>query len=153
MTSYALSLTVVVVDPRRLDLVFLAGKPAGGTETLSGWTLKIMSLAVVTEEIVSGASLSGDAHARRPLHKIHGVLFFCFSFSTSVVGTSGFAPSATSGPLILPVLGKIWAIVFTYFANFESSRRCSRLHLVDFGKEVLRFPYYLCQHRCVQRGS
>ena len=35
MTSYALSLTVVVVDPRRLDLVFLAGKPAGSTETLS----------------------------------------------------------------------------------------------------------------------
>ena len=53
-----------------------------------------------------GHLLSGDAHARRPLHKIHGVFFF-FSFSTSVVGTSGFAPSATSGPLILPFLGKI----------------------------------------------
>ena len=35
MTSYTLSLTVVVVDPRRLDLVFLAGKPAGSTEMLS----------------------------------------------------------------------------------------------------------------------
>ena len=35
------------------------------------------------------------------------VFCFFFSFSTSVVGTSGFAPSATSGPLILPVLGKI----------------------------------------------
>ena len=58
MTSYALSLTAVVVDPRRLDLVFLAGKPAGSTETLSRCTLKIMSLAVVTEEIVSGASFN-----------------------------------------------------------------------------------------------
>ena len=57
MTSYALSLTVVVVDPRRLDLVFLAGKPAGSTETLSR-TLKIMSLAVATEEIVFGASFN-----------------------------------------------------------------------------------------------
>ena len=57
MTSYALSLTVVVVDPRRLDLVFLAGKPAGST-TLSHRTLKIMSLAVVTEEMVPGASFN-----------------------------------------------------------------------------------------------
>ena len=32
MTSYALSLMVVVVDPRRLDLVFLAGKPAGSLD-------------------------------------------------------------------------------------------------------------------------
>ena len=31
MTSYALSLTVIVVDPRRLDLVFLAGRPAGAS--------------------------------------------------------------------------------------------------------------------------
>ena len=31
-------------------------------------------------------------------------------------------------------------IVFTYFAKFKSSRPFSRLHLVDFGKEVLRFP-------------
>ena len=71
------------------------------------------------------ASLSGDAHARRPLHKIHGVLFlsgdaharrplhkmdgvlFFFSFSRSVVGTSGLAPSPTYGPLILSVFGKI----------------------------------------------
>ena len=30
--------------------------------------------------------------------------FFFFSFSRSVVGTSGLAPSPTSGPLILPVL-------------------------------------------------
>ena len=31
-------------------------------------------------------------------------------------------------------------IVFTYFAKFKSSRPFSRLHLVDFRKEVLRFP-------------
>ena len=43
---------------------------------------------------------------RRRLKIFENFLFF-FSFSTSVVGTSGFAPSATSGPLILPVLGKI----------------------------------------------
>ena len=40
---------------------------------------------------------------RRRLKIFENSLFF--SFSTSVVGTSGFAPSATSGPLILPVLG------------------------------------------------
>ena len=51
-----------------------------------------------------------------------------FSFCRSVVGTSGLAPSPTSGPLILPVFGKIWEIVFTYFANFETSRRFSRLN-------------------------
>ena len=34
------------------------------------------------------------------------LVFFRF-LPTSVVGTSGFEPSATSGPLILPVLGKI----------------------------------------------
>ena len=33
--------------------------------------------------------------------------FVFFSFSRSVVGTSGLAPRPTSGPLILPVLGKI----------------------------------------------
>ena len=49
--------------------------------------------------------LSGDAHARRPLHKMDGVFFF--SFCRSVVATSGLAPSATSGPLILQVLRKI----------------------------------------------
>ena len=81
--------------------------------------------------------LSGDAHARRPLHKMDSVFFF--SFCRSLVGTSGLAPSPTSGPLILPVFGKIWEIAFTYFANFECSRRFSRLHLVDLGKEVLRF--------------
>ena len=32
---------------------------------------------------------------------------FLFSFCRSVVGTSGLAPSATSGPLILQVLWKI----------------------------------------------
>ena len=31
-------------------------------------------------------------------------------------------------------------IVFTYFAKFKSSRPFSRLHLVDFWKEFLRFP-------------
>ena len=50
--------------------------------------------------------LSGDEHARRPLHKMDGVFFF-FSFCRSVVGTSGLALSATSGPLILQVLRKI----------------------------------------------
>ena len=50
--------------------------------------------------------LSGDAHARRPLHKMDGVFFF-FSFCRSVVGISGLAPSATSGPKILQVLRKI----------------------------------------------
>ena len=42
---------------------------------------------------------------RRRLKIFENFLFF--SFSTSVVGTSGFAPSATSGPLILQVLRKI----------------------------------------------
>ena len=31
-------------------------------------------------------------------------------------------------------------ILFTYLAKFKYSRPFSRLHLVDFGKEVLRFP-------------
>ena len=48
--------------------------------------------------------LSGDAHAR--LRFIKYKVFF-FSFCRSVVGTSGLASSPTSGPLILPVLGKI----------------------------------------------
>ena len=30
--------------------------------------------------------------------------------------------------------------VFTYFAKFKSSRPFSHLHLVYFGKKVLRFP-------------
>ena len=34
MMSYPLSLMVVVVDLLGMDLVFLAGKPAGSTETL-----------------------------------------------------------------------------------------------------------------------
>ena len=38
--------------------------------------------------------------------------FSFFSFCRSVVGTSGLAPSPTSGPLILPVLGKILETVF-----------------------------------------
>ena len=38
------------------------------------------------------------------------VACFFFSFSRSVVGTSGLAPSPTSCPLILPVFGKIWEI-------------------------------------------
>ena len=63
---------------------------------------------------------------------------FFFSFCRPVVGTSD-PQSPTSGPLILPVFGKIEEIVFTHFANFEHSRRFSRLHLVDFGKEVFRF--------------
>ena len=49
--------------------------------------------------------LSGDAHARRRF--IKWTVFFFFSFCRSVVGTSGLAPSATSGPLILQVLRKI----------------------------------------------
>ena len=85
-------------------------------------------------------SLSGDAHARRPLHKIHGVFFF-FSVSTSVVGTSGFAPSATSGPLILPVLGKFEqsCSLISPTLNLRDDFLAS-IHLVYFGKEVLRFP-------------
>ena len=39
--------------------------------------------------------------------KIFANFFFFFSFCRSVVGTSGLAPSATSGPLILQVLRKI----------------------------------------------
>ena len=93
------------------------------------------SLSPVT---VSSLLLSSDVHARRSLHKMDNVFFF--SFCRSVVGTSGLAPSPTSGPLILPVFGKIWEIVFTYFVNFESSRWFSHLDLVDFGKEFLRFP-------------
>ena len=60
---------------------------------------------------------------------IKWTVFFFFSFCRSVVGTSGLAPSPTFGPLILPVFGKMWEIVFTYFANFEYSRRFSSLHL------------------------
>ena len=43
---------------------------------------------------------------RRRLKIFENFLFF-FSFCRSVVGTSGLAPSPTSGPLILPVFGKI----------------------------------------------
>ena len=43
---------------------------------------------------------------RRRLKILENFLFF-FSFCRSVVGTSGLAPSATSGPLILQVLWKI----------------------------------------------
>ena len=43
---------------------------------------------------------------RRRLKIFENFLFF--SFCRSVVGTSGLAPSATSGPLILQVLRKIW---------------------------------------------
>ena len=43
---------------------------------------------------------------RRRLKIFENVLFF-FSFCRSVVGTSGLAPSATSGPPILQVLRKI----------------------------------------------
>ena len=53
--------------------------------------------------------LSGDAYARRSFIK-YKVFFFCvcvFLFSGSVVGTSGLAPSPTSGGLFLPVIGKI----------------------------------------------
>ena len=42
---------------------------------------------------------------RRRLKIFENFLFF--SFCRSVVGTSGLAPCPTSGPLILPVLGKI----------------------------------------------
>ena len=42
---------------------------------------------------------------RRRLKIFENFLFF--SFSPSVVGTSGLAPFPTSGPLILPVFGKI----------------------------------------------
>ena len=44
---------------------------------------------------------------RRRLKIFENFLVF-FSFCRSVVGTSGLAPSATSGPLILQVLLKIW---------------------------------------------
>ena len=43
---------------------------------------------------------------RRRLKIFENFLFF-FSFCRSVVGTSGLAPSPTSGPLNLPVFGKI----------------------------------------------
>ena len=43
---------------------------------------------------------------RRRLKIFENFLFF-FLFFRSVVGTSGLAPSPTSGPLILPVFGKI----------------------------------------------
>ena len=43
---------------------------------------------------------------RRRLKIFENFLFF-FWFCRSVVGTSGLAPSATSGPLILQVLRKI----------------------------------------------
>ena len=43
---------------------------------------------------------------RRRLKIFENFLFF-FSFCRSVVGTSGLAPSVTSGPLILQVLRKI----------------------------------------------
>ena len=44
---------------------------------------------------------------RRRLKFFENFLFFFLSFCRSVVGTSGLAPSATSGPLILQVLRKI----------------------------------------------
>ena len=61
MTSYALSLTVVVVDPRRLALVChnnggkQTGKPAGQKCYRDGDMMKTASL---TEEGVPGASFN-----------------------------------------------------------------------------------------------
>lgn len=55
MTSYALSLTVVVVDPRRLDLACLknGGKASWHyRKTIETTTIETMSLTAVTEEIV-----------------------------------------------------------------------------------------------------
>ena len=64
MTSHALSLTVVVVDPRRLALVCRknggkqAGKPAGQKRYWKMNVIKTRSLTVVTEENVPGASFT-----------------------------------------------------------------------------------------------
>ena len=62
MTSYALSLTGVVVDPWRLDLACCknGGKASGQYRSaIEINTIKTMSLArVVTEETVPGASLN-----------------------------------------------------------------------------------------------
>ena len=74
MTSYTLSLMVVVVDPRRLELVFLAGKPAGST--LSSLTLKI----VVLEEIAPNLFESFDCDQLRWLIVSVEVLrFYCLT--------------------------------------------------------------------------
>ena len=74
MTSYTLSLMVVVVDPRRLELVFLAGKPAGST--LSSLTLKI----VVLEEIAPNLFESFDCNQLRWLIVSVEVLrFYCLT--------------------------------------------------------------------------
>ena len=75
--------------------------------------------------------LSGDAHARRPLHKMDGVFFFFFVLSVSCWNIRfgvicHFRPTNSSSST------ENLRIVFTYFAKFKSSRPFSRLHLVDF---------------------
>ena len=66
-------------------------------------------------------------------------VFFCFVLSVSCWNIRfgaicHFRPTNSSSST------ENLRIVFTYFAKFKSSRPFSRLHLVDFWKEVLRFP-------------
>ena len=63
MTSYALSLTVIVVDPWRLDLVFLAEKPAGSTETISRLNTENNVVRGSHRGVVPGASF----YLKRPI--------------------------------------------------------------------------------------
>ena len=89
-------------------------------------------------QIFENFLLSGDAHARRPLHKMDGVFFFfvlsvsCWNIRFGAI--CHFRPTNSSSST------ENLRIVVTYFAKFKSSRPFSRLHLVDFRKEVLRFP-------------
>ena len=80
---------------------------------------------------MDGVFLSGDAHARRPLHKMDGVFFFFFVLSVSCWNIRfgaicHFRPTNSSSST------QNLRIVFTYFAKFKSSTPFSRLHLVDF---------------------
>ena len=71
--------------------------------------------------------------------KIFENFFFFFSFCRSVVNIR-FGAISNLRPTNAASFRENLRNVFTYFANLESSRRFSRLHLVDFGKRSPSIP-------------
>ena len=93
---------------------------------------------------MDGFFLSGDAHARRPLHKMDGVFLSGDAharrplhkmdgfFFFSFCWNIRFCAICHFRPTNSSSSAENLRIVFTYFAKFKSSRPFSRLHLVDF---------------------
>ena len=101
-----------------------------------GYLLFVIVSCKVQTSCVISYLLSGNAYAHRPLHKIH-VFFFILSVSCWNIQFGAichFQPtnSASSRENL--------RIVFTYFANFVSSRRFSRFHLAGFRKRSPSIP-------------